>query len=261
MSATQLAEPFVLELEGFCCICGTQAKFRAVRDSPLPKDKYRHWFRSGLRCTACDAVPRERALFEVVQRTFPNWRKCRMHECSPEYRGASKRFQTECSNYVKTQFDPALGFGNIHPTRGYRSEDLEHQTFEDESFDLVITQDVFEHLFHPDRAICEIARTLRPGGAHIMTVPLANHSKTSERRAALEDGAVRHLLPPSYHGNPMSHDGSLVTIDWGWDIVDYLTAHSGLSISVFDIDDLSRGISAVHCEVFVCRKLGPPPTI
>jgi ubiquinone/menaquinone biosynthesis C-methylase UbiE len=46
----------------------------------------------------------------------------------------------------------------------------EAQSFPAESFDIVVTQDVFENLFAPDRAIKEIARTLRPGGAHIMTV-------------------------------------------------------------------------------------------
>jgi len=41
----------------------------------------------------------------------------------------------------------------------------------DESFDLVITLDVFEHVLRPAKAFAEIARTLKPGGAHIYTVP------------------------------------------------------------------------------------------
>jgi len=38
----------------------------------------------------------------------------------------------------------------------------------DESFDLVITQDFFEHVLRPAK---EIARTLKSGGAHIYAVP------------------------------------------------------------------------------------------
>jgi 2-polyprenyl-3-methyl-5-hydroxy-6-metoxy-1,4-benzoquinol methylase len=34
------------------------------------------------------------------------------------------------------------------------------QTCADKSFDLVITQDVMEHVYHPDRVFYEIARTL-----------------------------------------------------------------------------------------------------
>ncbi|WP_371419407.1 methyltransferase domain-containing protein [Bradyrhizobium sp. CCBAU 051011] len=35
--------------------------------------------------------------------------------------------------------------------------------FADDTFDLVITQDVFEHIFRPDLAISDIARTLKIG--------------------------------------------------------------------------------------------------
>ncbi|WP_161851799.1 class I SAM-dependent methyltransferase [Bradyrhizobium sp. CCBAU 051011] len=33
-----------------------------------------------------------------------------------------------------------------------RNENVEEQKFEDCSFDLMVTQDVFEHIFHPDKA-------------------------------------------------------------------------------------------------------------
>ena len=47
-------------------------------------------------------------------------------------------------------------------------EDLENMTFEDETVDLITTQDVFEHLFDPQRSFSEVARTLKPegGGQH-----------------------------------------------------------------------------------------------
>jgi 2-polyprenyl-3-methyl-5-hydroxy-6-metoxy-1,4-benzoquinol methylase len=46
----------------------------------------------------------------------------------------------------------------------YRNEDLERQTYADGSFDVVITQDVMEHIYDPSSAFREIARTLRPVG-------------------------------------------------------------------------------------------------
>jgi SAM-dependent methyltransferase len=151
-----------------------------------------------------------------------------------------------------------IGFGQLHPTEGYRSENLEAQTFPANSFDLVVTQDVFEHVFAPDRAIQEIARTLRPGGAHIMTVPIVRGSEPSIRRARNVNGVPTFLLEPQYHGNPMSAEGALVTIEWGYDIIDYLAGHSGLSISMFHFDDLSRGMRSVCQEVLVCKKTITP---
>jgi hypothetical protein len=69
---------------------------------------------------------------------------------------------------------------------------------------------------------------------------------------------VEHLHPPVFHGNPMDPDGALVTVDWGYDIADYLDRASGLSTTIWSIDDLSRGIRAEYIEVLVSRKGGAP---
>jgi SAM-dependent methyltransferase len=193
----------------------------------------------------------------VLNLLYPEWRTLKIHESSPADRGTSLKIRQECPGYIASHFDPTIPFGTIHPNGHYRSEDLEHQTFADESFDLVITQDVFEHLFNPDLAIREIARTLRPGGAHIGTVPLVRREQPSRRRARLGGGKIVHELPPEYHGNPLSPDGSLVTIDWGFDIANYLGHVSGLSTTLFSIDDLHFGLRAKYLEVLVCRKLQP----
>jgi SAM-dependent methyltransferase len=252
---------FVFRAPGRCPLCEKQTNFVAVRDAPLAEEWYGHWFRDELRCTACGSLPRQRVIFAVVDMLYPNWRAAAIHESSPGPGGASQRFRSECRGYVATQYDAALGFGNTHPNRRYRSENLEAQTFPDESFDLVITQDVFEHLFAPDRAIAEIARTLRRGGAHILTVPIINGRMSSARRARRDNRGITYLLEPQYHGNPMSAEGSLVTVDWGYDIIDYLAAHSGLSVSMYYIDDVSRGIRAAMNEVLVCRKAPALPPI
>ena len=173
----------VFRVTGHCPICEAPSEFVATRDEPLDARWWPNYFRDHLICVHCGSIPRERALFAVISRFYPNWRDLAIHESSPGNRGASVKLRRECPRYIETQYDPALGLGNIHPERGYRSEDLEAQTFEDECFDLVITQDVFEHLFDPAQALREIGRTLKPGGAHIFTVPIVNGSKPSVRRA------------------------------------------------------------------------------
>ena len=252
---------FRFRAAGVCPLCEANTAFVAERDDELAPEWHMIWFRDRLRCVNCGSIPRERTLFWVVQKLFPNWRQLRMHESSPNRSGASLRFMGECPGYVASQYDPVLGFGRQHPTEGYRSENLEAQTFADESFDLVITQDVFEHLLAPDKAIREIARTLAPGGAHIMTVPIVVEDGPSRRRARRVGKKVELLAEAQYHGNPMSGEGSLVTIDWGSDIVDYLAAHSGLTVSRYAIDDVTRGMRGACNDVLVCRKKGAVPKL
>jgi SAM-dependent methyltransferase len=43
--------------------------------------------------------------------------------------------------------------------------------FDDESFDAVLTNQVFEHVFDPDNFMKEIFRVLKPGGKLLLTVP------------------------------------------------------------------------------------------
>jgi hypothetical protein len=115
-------------------------------------------------------------------------------------------------------------------------------------------------MFHPGDAIREIARTLKPGGLHVCTVPLVNTGDPSQRRATLgPDGAVVHLAEPQHHVNPIDPAGALVTIDWGYDIAEYFSREAGLVTTIHLIDDLSRGIRGALNEVLVCRKPGPPP--
>jgi len=140
---------------------------------------------------------------------------------------------------------------------GIRCENLERLTFPDESVDLHITQDVFEHLFDHAAAFREIARTLRPGGAHVFTTPLVRKNEPTQFRAALApDGTVVHLIePPEYHRNPISSEGSLVTVDWGYDIANFIFKTSGLFTEIVFLDILECGIRAEYIEVLITRKL------
>jgi SAM-dependent methyltransferase len=235
---------FVFQNEGWCPICEAGVTFTA-RES---------WFRDHYLCDRCGSIPRERALMHVVQTQYPNWRDLNVHESSPGNRGASIKLAQQCRCYTPSQYDPQLGFGNTHPSAGYRSENLEKQTFPDKTFDLVVTQDVFEHVFDAPTAFKEIARTLRPGGAHIFTTPLVNKKNPSEKWASLSDAGIVHHHPPEYHGNPMSADGSLVTWHWGEDIVMHIKKATGLETQIVALDDIKMGIRAEYIEVLVTAR-------
>lgn len=229
---------------GHCEICEEDVVFAASGPN----------FRSTLRCPRCKTPPRERALYHVLNELYPNWRELTIHEASPYRVGVSAKLRT-AAQYVETQHDTAVPWGTNRTDRGYRSENIEEQTFPDEYFDLVVTQSVFENLFNPDKAIKEIARTLKPGGAHICTFPITQKARPTRLRASLVDGEIVHHLPPEFHGSPVSKE-ALMTTDWGYDVIPYLAQHSGLTCWLWSIDSIELGIRADLNEVVVCQK--PP---
>jgi SAM-dependent methyltransferase len=157
----------------------------------------------------------------------------------------------ECQHYVATQFFPDFPTGSMKD--GVRCEDLEAQTFADGAFDIVVTQDVFEHVLDPARGFREVARTLKPGGAHIFTVPWF-HWKETVVRAVRENDRVRYLAEPDYHRNPIDPRGSLVVTEWGRDLCEFIEHHSGLTTQVVRLRDRRRGIDGEFLEVFISRK-------
>lgn len=235
-----------MNLTGWCPICEQEVRFVS----------YDSWLRDHLTCSNCSSIPRERAIMVIIQRYYPGWRELAIHESSPVSRGTSRKLERECKQYVPSQYFPGQSPGTIE--KGFRNEDLEHQTFADGSFDLVITQDVFEHIYNPKEAFKEIARTLRAGGAHIFTVPILNrHKKTEPWAVKGEDGNPIFCKTPEWHTNPVDPEGSPVTMHWGFDIVSYIKGVSGLETEIEHIDDLHCGIRAELNEVLVTRKANP----
>ncbi|NOT12357.1 MAG: methyltransferase domain-containing protein [Methylococcaceae bacterium] len=102
---------------------------------------------------------------------------------------------------------------------GIRHEDITRLSFPDTSLDLIVSNDVFEHVPDPEAAFRECSRVLRPGGLMFATIPFHSNSDISVVRAELKPTGIHHLFPPLYHGNPVSVDGSLVFTDFGWDII------------------------------------------
>lgn len=238
---------------GLCPVCSRRVEFRA--DHP--------WFRDHLLCSSCGSVPRERALALVLQRRFPDWRSMRIHESSPSNRGISARLRHECPGYVATQYFPGKPAGQrirrlrpLHAAlHGFRNEDLQALTFADESFDLTITLDVLEHVNKPDRVMCEVRRTLRPGGAFLFTVPTLKDRVESARRARYRpDGTIEHLAPPQYHGNPVSKAGALVTFDYGYDLPELIHSWSGMDVEVIRFHDRFHGILGDFTEVYIATR-------
>lgn len=231
--------------KGNCDICEKAVLFTSKYD----------WFRDHLLCPECASIPRERALMRVIKQFYPNFRELDIHESSPGGRGVSTRLSRECPKYTYSHYFPDTVSGTINRRANARCENLEKLTFPDAYFDLIITQDVMEHIFDPEAAFREIARVLRPGGAHIFTAPLVNKARPTEIRASLgPSGEIVHHLEPEYHGNPVDSKGSLMTINWGYDIASFITSKAGTPTIIIQIDDLDAGIRAEYLEVIVSMR-------
>ena len=52
-----------------------------------------------------------------------------------------------------------------------------------------------------------------------VTIPFHCDNDESICRARVVRNQLQHILSPTYHGNPVSADGSLVFTDFGWDVL------------------------------------------
>jgi SAM-dependent methyltransferase len=71
----------------------------------------------------------------------------------------------------------AVEMARSHGLDAVQIQDAAELPFDDDSFDVALCIEVFEHLFRPDLASREIVRVLRPGGRLIATVPNVSHWK------------------------------------------------------------------------------------
>lgn len=214
------------EVPGRCAPCGRDVRFLVDRQSGAqlaPDGSWAPNWRERLECPHCRMNNRQRLMaalcgdllrgpgavdayfmeqvtpiFAWVTRTFPRQRVVGSEYLGPGHRG-----------------------GDV--VRGVRHEDVHALSFADASLDLVVSTDVFEHVPSPARGFAECARVLRPGGTLLATFPFHAGLDRSVVRASLAgDGTARHHLPPAFHGNPVSAEGSLVFTDFGWDVLGQL---------------------------------------
>ena len=134
--------------------------------------------------------------------------------------GAIHNTLSHLPNYVCSEYFDDMESGTLHQS-GVGCESLQNLSFMDNSLDLIITQDILEHVADPDKAFDEIYRVLKPTGSHIFTVPL-HEDRATTTRAKVENGEVIHKHAPVHHLDGLRPEGILVFTDWGDDIVEYL---------------------------------------
>lgn len=126
------------------------------------------------------------------------------------------------------------------------------------SFDLVSTNEVLEHVPSLDLAFAEIHRVLVPGGMHFGTLPFKYSSEKGEVRATLDcHGQIIHHMEAQYHGDPMNESGALMFELPGWDIIARARAAGFQDVFMRLMISAEHGVVAEHSGgvlVLCCRK-------
>ena len=208
---------------GYCEVCEEASAFLLdwayAYDTPEGKMPN---YRERIVCERCRLNNRQRfmaaRLMELVKDQYSNSSSIYLHEhVTPFYKaiaaipGANEVTGSEYLGHDKLP-------GQI--IKGIRHEDATALSFNDCSFDIVVSNDVYEHVPDIEKALKETCRVVKDGGMLMFSVPFHAGSSNTQQRATMQGGVLTHLLPEQYHGNPVSAKGSLVFYDFGWDLLE-----------------------------------------
>jgi SAM-dependent methyltransferase len=230
------------DIRPWCNICGHDAPFL------MPDGG-----REGVLCGNCAASSRQRALLAVLgawlgqdDRPLVAWeRQPDLCVLEASGRGAYPMLLAERVRYCNTEFRPNRT-GAQRPWQPHA--DLEHLAYADESLDVVLAADVFEHVRVDERAFREIHRVLRPDGLLLFTVPYEPDRAETLIRVQVDGDRDVMLMEPEYHGGGGQ---SLAYRTYGRDLSDRLRGF-GYSVAVWNVAAPHHAITAL--PVFVCVK-------
>jgi SAM-dependent methyltransferase len=131
--------------------------------------------------------------------------------------GATYSFlRKNCPTFHCSEYFP--GYESGEWINGVRNEDAQHLSFADESFDIVTSNQVFEHVPDDIAAYRECWRTLRPDGHLIFTIPLHDADRTVQV-ARIDAGTISWLRTPEFHGSRTTGPNS-VPVFWHFAVGD-----------------------------------------
>ncbi len=130
-------------------------------------------------------------------------------------------------------------------------QNVENLTFHDEMFDVVISEDMFEHVRNYKKGFQEIFRVLKPAGYHIFTIPFM-FDRPSLIRTDTSGPLDVPILPSEYHGEKKGKK-ILAYRTFGLDLLDFLnTTRFETVVDFSKFTDQKNGIFDSYA--FVSRK-------
>lgn len=127
-----------------------------------------YWSENGFNPVGGDLTPPLRRLLDTLVRPGD---RCLDVGCGDGQTLGPWLVQHDCEYVGVDVAETAVRQAGEHGLDARLIEDASSLPFEDASFDVALSIEVFEHLFSPNLAAAEIHRILRPGGALVVTVP------------------------------------------------------------------------------------------
>jgi SAM-dependent methyltransferase len=135
------------------------------------------------------------------------------------------------------------------------NQNLEDLAFPDNSFDIVITSDVMEHVRLDYKAHWEIRRVLKLGGVYLFTVPHFRHQVETFYRVAVVDPydpeKDLYLTEKEYHGDANAEGGGVLSYRSYGTELDRVLSELGFTVDYTKEDFPEWGI--YNTELFFCR--------
>src|ERR1700722_1290148 len=209
---------------GDCPLCG-RSLFLSLRARPFMT-----------RWVGCLANVTNLALMPVIARHFHGeYTNRRAYELST-FGATLTWLKSKFGTVVTSEYFPDEPPGTM--VGGILNQDVQHLTFDDETFDLVTSNQVFEHVPEDIQGFRECARVLKPGGALIFAVPLRDLPST-ERKAYFDAaGTLRIIGEPEYHDSRLGGRGSALCF-WHHSIRDIAARVQGAGFESVRLVDVS----------------------
>lgn len=181
-----------------CHICGKVNDFEIAEDATLYRDAT---------CSNCGASLRTSDVADVILKGYgEEYTSLAEAEDMLPFRtvlnastsGYIHEYLKFYPEYISGEYFDGVKSGQYK--EGILCVDLCNIPFGDNSIDLVISEDVFEHVKDYEEGFREVYRVLRPNGRHIFTVPLHENRKTVSRI-----GNPKQV----FHGDPIRGGGAL----------------------------------------------------
>jgi SAM-dependent methyltransferase len=210
-----------LHLSGYCVLCGKPSTFqvnshsqRALRNGP-------DW-PEYLKCAHCGFENRIRAFLHIFYQEGRPAKEDRIYiseQATPVFSWLACRFPNLVgSEYIGEAIQSGVTVDNI------RHEDLENLSFDDRSFNSVLSLDALKHVPDYRKAFREICRCLKDGGLFLFSVPfrVEQYDNLDAARSS-EDGKTEPSRTPERHESPADPGhGFLRHRYFGWEILDDL---------------------------------------
>lgn len=236
---------------GYCTVCSRPSLF-------LPTDKP-ETIRNHALCIRCRSCSRNRHIAKHILEVFghrgaerisnfrnhPELKVYNASSASPIAKQLGKAGNITCSEY----------FDGLKPGEfkdGVMNQDIRNLTFADDSIDLIISEDVMEHVPDYQAGFREVHRVLKKGGKHIFSIPFYFDRPTREL-FKLQDGKPILFEPIEYHGDPVRGEIPCFT-HIGYDAIGILD-RMGFNVKIefsHYVDEIRFGI--FDCYTFVTEK-------